>query len=116
MTRAHRQEGIVRAVTFLVAVAVAVTGALWLSNRHHNHPDCAKVHAMIDYNRSQRQALARAFDPERRTQPSLDDYQDWANHMQAYATSITDPELAPHARRLDELGILDKACPATPTR
>ena len=113
---------------------------------------------MIDYNRSQRQALARAFDPERRTQPSLDDYQDWANHMQAYATSITDPELAPHAHRLaddtqqfvslnaqirndtsvptdadappswaqtyanlnqqfnDEFGILDKACPATPTR
>jgi hypothetical protein len=100
MTSAHRQGSIVRAVTFILAVAVAVMGTLWLLNRHHSHPDCPKVRAMIEYNKSQRQALARAFNPERGIQPSLDDYQNWANHMQAYAASITDPELAPHAHRL----------------
>ncbi|MGO9927075.1 MAG: hypothetical protein ACLPLP_13400 [Mycobacterium sp.] len=156
--RAHRQERIVRAITFILAVTVAVTAALWLLTRHHQHPDCLKVRAMIDYNKSQRQALANAFNPERGAQPSLDDYQRWADNMQAYATSITDPQLAPHAHRLadetqqfvslnaqirndtsvpadadappswaqtyanlnqqfnDELGILDKACPAPNAR
>jgi hypothetical protein len=96
----HRWEWIVRAVTLVIAVAVTVAGVWWLTNRHRSHPDCPTVRAMIDYNKSQRHALAKAFNPEQGSQPSLDDYQNWANHMQAYATSITDPELAPRAHRL----------------
>jgi hypothetical protein len=96
----HRRASIVRAVTLVIAMTVTVAGVWLLIDLRHKSPDCPQVRAMIDYNKSQRQALAKAFDLERATQPSLDDYQNWANHMQAYATSITDPKLAPHAHRL----------------
>lgn len=57
---------------------------------------------MIEYNQSQRDALASAFKPEQRAQASLADYQNWADRLKAYAASITDPQLAPHARRLGD--------------
>jgi hypothetical protein len=100
MTRERWRVWIVRTVTAVIAVAVIVTGVWWLIDRHRSHPDCPTVRAMLDYNKSQRHALAKAFRPEEGAQPSLDDYQNWANHMQGYATSITDPALAPHAHRL----------------
>ncbi len=96
----HRRASIIRAVTLVIAMTVTVAGVWLLIDLRQKSPDCPQVRAMIDYNKSQRQALAMAFNLERGTQPSLDDYQNWANHMQAYATSITDPELAPYAHRL----------------
>ena len=47
-----------------------------------------------------RPIFRHAFDPDKGSQPSIADYQTWADHIRGYTASITDPELAPHARRL----------------
>ncbi len=55
---------------------------------------------MINYNKSQGQAFAHAFDPDKGAQPSIADYQQWADHIRDYTASISDPALAPHAHKL----------------
>jgi hypothetical protein len=102
MARATRRWWVVRGATLIIAVAVAVSGAWWLIDRHRGRQPCSQVRAMIEYNKSQRDALANAFKPEQRAQASLADYQHWADRLNAYAASITDPQLAPHAHRLGD--------------
>jgi hypothetical protein len=102
VVHAHRRWWAVRAATLIVAVAVAVSGTWWLIERHRSQQPCSQVRAMIDYNKSQRDALANAFKPEQRTQASLAEYQNWADRLKAYAATITDPRLAPQARRLGD--------------
>lgn len=86
-----------------IALTLAVLGlcaAWWLTGSEQTKTDCPAVRAMIDYNKSQSRILANAFNPEQGTQPSVSDYQNWANRLQSYASSVKDHDLAPHAHRL----------------
>jgi hypothetical protein len=87
-------------IGLITNVVIAATAAWWLTTLHHSNPDCQTARAMIDYNKSQDQLLANAFNPEAGTQPSLGDYQNWANHLHDFAARITAPELASHAHKL----------------
>ena len=89
----------------VVAGATAVAAALmvWRFNTPPSHKppsDCQVVRAMIDYNKSQSRILANAFDPDQGKEPSVSDYQNWANQMQGYAARINAPNLAAQAQRL----------------
>lgn len=115
--------GILAAV---IAIAIAGTTAWLVAHQHHasRSPDCATVRAMIDYNTAQGKQLGAAFNPDAGTQPSVSDYQNWADHMSAYASSIHQPDLAAHATRLADqthqmVGLVaqarnDKTVPADP--
>ncbi|MGE2818253.1 hypothetical protein ACQI5H_24400, partial [Mycobacterium heidelbergense] len=83
-------------------IAIASTAAWLTTHQHHasRSPDCPTVRAMIDYNTTQGQQLGTAFNPDTNTQPSISDYQNWADRMSAYASSIYQPDLAAHANRL----------------
>jgi len=99
MSRTHRWVWIAGPVT-LIVIVVGIAAAWWLTSVDQTKPDCPTVRAMIDYNKSKGRILANAFNPEQGTEPSVGDYQNWANHLQTYANSITDPDLAPHAHQL----------------
>jgi hypothetical protein len=102
MASTSRRTRILRVFAVLIVAAVAGIAAWWLANRNHasRSPDCATVRAMIDYNSAQGQQFAAAFNPGGGTEPSISDYQDWADRLRGYASAIHQPELAAHANRL----------------
>lgn len=55
---------------------------------------------MTDYNTSQSEILANAFNPDTGQQPSVDDYRRWANQLSTYSVQIHDTAIAKNATTL----------------
>jgi hypothetical protein len=91
-----------KAICIFVALAVAAVVTWHLTTHHYqsSSSNCRTVRAMIDYNKSQGRIIALAFNPERGSETSVSEYQDWANHLQNYAARISSSDLATHAHRL----------------
>jgi hypothetical protein len=102
MVTTTRRAWTLRVIAVLIAAAVAGSAAWWLAGRNHasRSPDCAVVRAMIDYSSARGQQFGAAFIPAAGAEPSISDYQDWADHLREYASAIHQPELAAHANRL----------------
>lgn len=88
----------------VISVALIAVGfTAWRLSAHHSQSaqsDCQVARNMIAYNKSQGQALAKAFSPEQNREAGISDYQEWANHLQGDAARITSPDLAAHAHGL----------------
>lgn len=107
----------------VVLVAAGIVAAVMISSRHDDG-DCEVARSMIDYDKSQGQLLADAFDPDQDREPAVSAYRAWADQLRQDSTRIAAPELSQHADRLaaeaDQLvGLVeearaDKSAPADP--
>jgi hypothetical protein len=107
----------------VILVVAGIVAAVLISSRHDDG-DCRVARSMIDYNKSQSQLLADAFNPDQDRQPAVSAYRAWADRLRQDSTRIAAPELAQHADRLadeaDQLvGLVeeartDKSVPADP--
>ena len=84
--------------TAMVAVVVVLL-CVWLIPDRSNS-DCTTVRQLIEFNQRHNEALAANSDPN---EAPLSDYEAWAAQLGSYATTITDPQLAPHAKAVADL-------------
>ena len=80
--------------------AIAVLLCVWLLP-DRSDSDCTTVRELIEFNQHHNETLAANSDPNKETQ--LSDYEAWAAQLGTYATKITDPQLAPHAKAVADL-------------
>jgi hypothetical protein len=80
--------------------AIAVLLCVWLLP-DRSDSDCTTVRQLIEFNQRHNEALAANSDPNEST--PLSDYEAWAAQVGSYASRITDPQLAPHAKAVADL-------------
>ena len=80
--------------------AIAVLLCVWLL-QDRSDSDCTTVRQLIEFNWNHNETLAANSDPNKET--PLTDYEGWAAQLGSYATKITDPQLAPHAKAVADL-------------
>lgn len=84
----------------IAVAAIAVLLCVWLRPDRADS-DCTTVRQLIEFNQHHNETLAANSDPNKET--SLSDYEAWAAQLGSYATEITDPQLAPHAKAVADL-------------
>lgn len=93
-------------LTVIVIAILAATGVVlasqWLSAHDRAPSDCDVVRTMTQYNKSQSQLLAKAFNPADGQEPGVDDYRKWADQLTAYSSQIHSPAIAKDAHNLAE--------------
>ncbi|MGX9788712.1 hypothetical protein [Mycobacterium sp. MMS18-G62] len=80
-------------------IVIAVLTVVFLAN--NRTPDCTTVRSMITYNDQFNQGIESATAAN--TQPSVEDYQNWASQLEKYAGEIHDQSLAQHANAMADL-------------
>jgi hypothetical protein len=86
----------------VVLAAIAAVVFVWVLPSRSDS-DCTTVRQLIDFNQTHNEKVTAQSDPNDPTETSLSDYESWAEKMRDFATEITDPQLAPHARHVAEL-------------
>jgi hypothetical protein len=87
------------------AAAVVIAAALlfvWALPQNAGS-DCASVHELVDFNRAHHEAVTAQSEMNENVEIPLSDYQDWASRIHEFAADISDPQLAPHARKVSDL-------------
>jgi hypothetical protein len=82
--------------------AIAVLLCVWLLP-DRSDSDCTTVRQLIEFNQHHNETLAAHSDPKNPSETPLSDYEAWAAQLGSYATKITDPQLAPHAKAVADL-------------
>jgi len=85
-----------------VVVIVATVLFVWVLSQKEGS-DCASVRELVDFNRVHDEAVTAQSEKNEPVELPLSDYQDWASHVREYAADISDPQLAPHARKVSDL-------------
>jgi hypothetical protein len=82
--------------------AIAVLLCVWLLP-DRSDSDCTTVRQLIEFNQRHNETLAANSDPNNPPETSPSDDEAWVARLGNYASKITDPQLAPHAKAVADL-------------